>query len=228
MLYWLASYPRSGNSFFRRIVEQCYGLVTWDKYIVPSETDPNYPLLRSLETIITSPQPVLVKTHEPPGDDNFPAVYLLRDGRDALVSYTHFVLTLDKPPKGEITPVLFHNTLRDLLLEERSPFRSWAENVLAWTSRPGVVVVRYEELVQNPGPVVERALRAIGCPTKRIKDEIPTFEQLKKKNPLIFRRGLPGCWRDEFPPDLLPLFWERNGYAMERFGYSREETRRVA
>ncbi len=228
MLYWAASYPRSGNRFFRTIAKHRYGIPGRAKHTAPPETNPDYPLLCSLENVIASPQPVLVKTHEPPEADSFPAVYLLRDGRDVMVSYTHFVLTIVKPPQGGVTPGLFHDTLRDLLLEERSPYMTWAKNALAWTSRPGVVVVRYEDLVRDPGGVVDRTMAKLGCPAKRIRDSVPTFEEMKKENPRLVRRGQPGSWRDEFPPDLLPLFWERNGDAMRHFGYDRGEGRRAA
>jgi hypothetical protein len=221
MLFWIASYPRSGNRFFRWVARHRYGLPERAKLAGPPATDPNYPLLRSLETVIASPRPVMVKTHEFPDADNFPAIYVLRDGRDAMVSYTHFVLTVEKPtPPEEVTPELFHDTMRDLLLEDRSPYGSWSENVLAWTSRPNTVVVRYEDLVRDSGRVVDRALSVAGCPATRISAGVPTFDTMKQEDAKLVRRGQPGSWRDEFPPDLLPLFWERNGAAMWRLGYT--------
>ncbi len=228
MLIWIASYPRSGNRFFRWVTRFRYGLPERAKHTGPPETDPNYPLLRSLDTVIASPQPVMVKTHEPPDADTFPAIYVLRDGRDAMVSYAHFVLTMVKPPEGGVTPELFRNTLRDLLLEERSPYGSWAENVLAWAARPGVVVVRFEDMVLDPGGVVDRALAAVRCPAKRTSDGVPTFDGMKKEDAKLVRRGQPGSWRDEFPSDLLPLFWNRNRVAMEQFGYAGGDARAAA
>ena len=73
--------------------------------------------------------------------------------------------------------------------------------------------------VLDPGGVVDRALAAIRCPAKRISDGVPTFDNMKKEDAKLVRRGKPGSWRDEFPPELLPLFWKRNGDAMRRFGY---------
>ncbi len=221
MLIWIASYPRSGNRFFRWIARFRYGLPERAKLAGPPETDPNYPLLSSLENVIASPYPVMVKTHEPPDADTFPAVYVLRDGRDAMVSYTHFALTMVRQTPAEaITPELFKTTMRELLLEERSTYGSWAENVLAWAVRPGVVLVRYEGLVLDSGGVVDRALAAVGCPAKRISDGVPSFDSMKREDAKLVRRGKPGSWRDEFPPELLPLFWQRNGDVMRRFGYT--------
>lgn len=229
MLVWLASYPRSGNRFFRWVAKARYGMPERDKNFPPKEGALKGELIRTLEQVVALPEPVLVKTHEFPTDDTFPAVYLVRDGRDAVVSYTHFALTvMQKRPPEEVTPALFRDTLRDLLLEERSAYGSWAENVSAWAGRPGVVVVRYEDLVRDPGGVADRALAAAGCPAVKISDELPTFEGMKKESGKLVRRGQPGSWRDEFPPDLLPLFWRKNGDAMRRFGYTDGELRGAA
>ena len=32
MLIWLASYPRSGNTMARHVIETCYDLPTWTQY----------------------------------------------------------------------------------------------------------------------------------------------------------------------------------------------------
>src|SRR5262245_36007094 len=181
MLIWIASYPRSGNRFFRWVARHRYGLPERAKLAAPPETDPNFPLLRSLETVTASPQPVMVKTHEPPDADTFRAIYVLRDGRDAMVSYTHFVLTMIRQTPAEaVTPELFNHTLRDLLLEEKSPYGSWGENVQAWTSRPRTVVVRYEDMVLDPGGVVDRAFAAARCPAKRNSAGVPRLDSREK------------------------------------------------
>jgi len=115
MLIWIASYPRSGNRFFRWVARFRYGMPERAKLAGPPESDPNFALLRSLENVIASPEPVMVKTHEFPDADAFPAVYVLRDGRDAMVSYTHFALTVVKQVSPDaITPTLFHTTMRSL------------------------------------------------------------------------------------------------------------------
>lgn len=226
MLIWVASYPRSGNRFFRSVARCRYGLPERAKLTAPPETDPDYAILHSLDAVIASSRPVMVKTHEMPEPDHFPAVYLLRDGRDAMVSYTHFALRVhDKLEPEAITPERFRLRLRDLLLEQRSTYGSWGQNVLAWTARPGTVMVRYEDLVRDPGGEVDRALAAIGCPAPRISDAVPSFEAMKQENPKLVRRGVPGSWKDEFPADLLPLFWEKNGDVMRRFGYTDGEAR---
>ena len=229
MVIWIASYPRSGNRFFRWVARHRYGLPERTKYAAPPETDPTYPRVRTMEQVIASAEPVMLKTHERPDADDFPAVYVLRDGRDAMVSYTHFALTITrKLPPEAVTPDLFRTTLRDLLLEDKSPYGSWGENVLAWEKRAATVVVRYEDMVRDPGGEVDRALARAGCRAARVNDGVPSFESMKKEDGKLVRRGQPGSWKDEFPPELLPLFWKRNGEAMRRFGYSDGESRAAA
>jgi len=48
------------------------------------------------------------------------------------------------------------------------------------------------------------------------------FDSMKKEDAKLVRRGKPGSWKDEFPADLLPLFWQRNGSAMHQFGYAED------
>ncbi|HSQ57974.1 MAG TPA: sulfotransferase domain-containing protein [Gemmata sp.] len=229
MVIWIASYPRSGNRFFRWVARFRYGLPERTKFAAPPETDPTYPRVRTMEQVIASAEPVMVKTHERPDADDFPAIYVLRDGRDAMVSYTHFALTITRQvPKEKVTPQLFRETMRDLLVEDRSPYGSWSENVLAWEKRPATVMVRYEDMVQDAGGVVDCALAAAGCRVPRIAEGIPTFDSMKKEDARLVRRGQPGSWKDEFPPELLPLFWKRNAEVMRRFGYTEGEMRAAA
>src|SRR5262249_33673306 len=176
-----------------------YGLPERAKLAAPPETDPNFHILHSLEAVLATAQPVMVKTHEMPDEDRHPAIYVLRDGRDAMVSYTHFALKVhDKVDPVAITPELFRSRRRELLLEERSTYGSWSESVLAWGVRPGTVLVRYEDMVRDPAGEVDRALTAIAYPAARTSDEVPTFESMKQENAKLVRRGVPGSWKDEF------------------------------
>jgi hypothetical protein len=43
--------------------------------------------------------------------------------------------------------------------------------------------------------------------------------------PWFFRRGVVGTWRDEMPTSIQKLFLQKNGDAMERLGYLREDDR---
>jgi hypothetical protein len=221
MIVWLASYPRSGNRFFRTQCSQRYGLLARDKTLPVPESAPGVEEMRTLEVAAQSKQVVIVKTHELPTPDRFPTVYLLRDGRDSLVSYAHFALTIERKMRPEeITPQLFHDTLRNLILETRSPYGTWSTNVKAWLSRPGVVLIRYEDMVKNASGEIDRAIASLGLNCPLVTTTLPTFQEMKAVDQRLVRRGVVGSWKDEFPQDLLPLFWEHNGDVMRQCGYA--------
>jgi hypothetical protein len=82
-MIWLASFPRSGNTFFRNVMFELYGLESYDYYP-----------LRGVKVRKDYTSFPIVKTHLlpwqiQPQDSNIPAIYLVRDGRDAIVSMAH-------------------------------------------------------------------------------------------------------------------------------------------
>ena len=221
MLIWVASFPRSGNRFFRRVCRLRYDLPERDKLLPAPADDPHYDLMHSLESIIASPRPAIVKTHDVRVADSHPAIYLIRDGRDALVSYAHFVIALVQKQTPEAAGhQSFHDTLRDLILQNCPNYGTWSDSVRFWTARPNTAVVRYEDLVRDPGGEADRAFAKIGVSVKRVSEELPTFEKMKQENTRIVRRGVVGSWKDEFPADLLPLFWKHSGDVMRACGYT--------
>src|SRR4029453_245635 len=95
MRVWLASFPRSGNIFARLVLKEVYGIASDTVY--PNEAGGK--LARFLaETAGDQPsdRPWFTKTHEiAAADESSPGVYLVRDGRDAYVSYAHFARHTD-------------------------------------------------------------------------------------------------------------------------------------
>jgi hypothetical protein len=224
MLIWLASYPRSGNTFFRVLAKHVYGLSSYEIYDWSDRISP--PLEEFTGGTLAPMTPAemaasdrvyLVKTHDPPQED-FPAIYLVRDGRDALVSHAHFVLEYDyRLPRD---PDRVRETLRTLIVGEHS-FGGWTRNVLEWTQRSKrTVVVRFEDLVAHPLAELRRAVAAVNLelPEQRT-DNLPTFNDLNARLPDFIRRGRVGGWRDEMPDDLHELFWAHHGAAMRQLGY---------
>ena len=101
MLIWLASYPRSGNTFLRILLNRLYGFTTTTGYDdndpVAQQIGPEVvgyePRLHTLQEIVEQPKITFVKTHRQPhrvecGEQ--PAIYIVRDGRDAIVSFAHY------------------------------------------------------------------------------------------------------------------------------------------
>jgi hypothetical protein len=223
VIIWLASYPRSGNTFFRALLKHVYDVIAYEPY--PSDPALAAPfkeiigdgqLSLSLAEMSRRDDRYIVKTHDMPADD-YPAIYLVRDGRDALLSHARFVHDYDRVSAN---PNGYYGTLRQLI--ETPPFGGWSGNVTAWTNRrASTVVVKFEELIAAPLHELRRSMSAIGCELPEIRSTDPaSFKELHRKIPQFFRSGRIGAWREELPDHLHALFWHRHGDAMRRIGYT--------
>jgi hypothetical protein len=233
MIVWLASYPRSGNTFFRIILKHVYGLKTFSAHNDPlfgklglSEVVGHEDLPASIPELRAAKETYFVKTHELPQDQD-PAVYIIRDGRDALVSHANFILSFQKKKSwwkrslGWAGYNEFEKVLRGLI-EQKPRYGGWSEHAVSWVDRPQAktAVVRYEDLCATPQPKVETALTRLGLNLMSlIRGQVPDFAQLQAQNPDFFRKGKVGQWRQEMPPALQDLFVQVHGPVMQRFSY---------
>jgi hypothetical protein len=239
LVVWLASFPRSGNTFFRIAAERLYGVASLSVY----DNDPASVSMRcpgkvraGIAALRDSRQLHLIKTHELP-DDNQPAVLLVRDGRDAMVSYAHFIEDYQVAPRRGLDRLLyclddlrsrlhgrprFETLLRRVVAGE---YFDWSQHYRAWRRRPGSsVVVRFEDLVVRPGHVVHGSLSALGLPLPEPPETsalLPAFSDLHAGDPKFFRAGGVGQWRSEMSAELESIFWRLHHEAMLDAGYER-------
>jgi len=207
-LIWLASYPRSGNTFLRTVLRQCFGLRSASIY---RDDLMRLPVIEGLAGHIEhgpdgrldfADQPLqLIKTHAPPFDGR-PAIYVLRDGRDAAISLYHFMHE--------------RRALEDIVTGS-TQFGSWADHVTAWspTARPNTLLLRYEELVCD-----------LGCCVDKIADYLKRTPNSRTMPPRDELAKLDGHWirpesaeRATLDGPALDRFWEVNGAAMRAYGY---------
>lgn len=228
-MIWLASFPRSGNTFFRNILFEVYGIES-STYHKEGDypVDPNY---LEFQVVKTHLQP----GHIEPSDPKIPSVYLVRDGRDSMVSISHHRKDIVAPGSD-----YRQNMLDAILALEGSFFGGWSRNAQEWIERADIVI-RYEDLVEDPIGQVERLRAIMDLPEPNV-DKLPTFQKLKsgdaqygsksrqnvneeerqKFAKKFFRRGKSGAWKDEMPEDMHRLFWEHHGEMMNRLGYTLE------
>jgi glycosyltransferase involved in cell wall biosynthesis len=229
---WLASFPRSGNTWVRNILYEVYGLEsgTWDV----DDTG------RIYEAECFS-YPV-VKTHMVPSRlehdrEGIKAIYLVRDGRDAMVSIAHHRCDIISPGSD-----LTENMRAAIYAERGSFFGGWSVNVTEWLARADLLI-RYEDLLTDPLGCLERIRKVMGLPEADY-DKIPGFEAMKYGLPRYgsgsghnmseearralaernFRRGKTGSWREEMTPALHDLFWSLHGDTMLKMGYHYDGT----
>ncbi|HLJ10916.1 MAG TPA: sulfotransferase domain-containing protein [Planctomycetaceae bacterium] len=235
MIVWLASYPRSGNTFLRIVLRQVYRVPTYSVYDdddpVAQRVGPSLvgyrekPGNRSL--MADSGDVYFVKTHKRRKTDGYPAIYLVRDGRDAVVSQAR--LRASSFPATEQSDWLFPRLLRDEItrayIEGQPSSGKWGGNVLSWLNAGApVALLRYEDLVINPCGAVQRAVSRVAPDLVPVADPtIPSFGDLHALDAEFFRRGVAGSHRDEMPDDLHDLFWDQpeNSTAMQLLGYAK-------
>src|SRR5262249_49575219 len=127
-----------------------------------------------------------VKTHRQRDGrvhDSDRAVLLVRDGRDALVSWARH--------RSEADPSQYRPQLQSLI-ETTSPTGTGCgvRNVLSWFQSPQAkaVEVRYEALVADPAATAARVVEAVAPHlARRDRPRIPSFADLQTVDPLFFR-----------------------------------------
>jgi hypothetical protein len=219
---WLASYPRSGNTFLRIVLQDLFRLHTYSVYRVAGQDLPD-PSADALELAPFLPPdwrvrltdshqatPVLIKTHgpvEPFGD----AIYLVREGRAAIDSYFqyHKKFAFEQP---SLTAVI----------AGACQFGSWSEHFRSWQpcTRPRTLFLRYEELVSRPAQCVPMLAEFLGA--QPVGSRLPTFAELKQRLPQFFRRGEDRGFLRDWTEGQAALFHILHSAVMEELGYPLE------
>lgn len=215
---WLASYPRSGVTFLRHVIERVTGLLTWSRYPDEARTSGMSGHGRVWPGGATGEEPVcFVKTHSvaDAGIETTSAIHLVRDGRDAIVSLAHFMQDAleEKRPLAE---------LMELLISGQQGFDSWAVHTLTWLGRP-TVLIDFESLVDEPIQVVADAIETLEIGIDLNRDaEVKSFGELRRLAPMFWRRGKVGSYKDEMPEKLQEAFQCLNGEAVAMVEARRE------
>ncbi len=218
MRVWIASWPRSGNTLVRLLLRHLYAVPTPSVYDGLDKTECRLAgMLDELSAV--AGETSFAKTHDFPREsDDSSAIYVVRDGRDAAVSYANY---LRDGLGGPVDPGATVGELLEQIIAG-DPFGGWSAHVTAWTTRRAgrTVVIRYEQLVQQPVEIIANAMVALGVDLHlRADAQLPSFAALHERWPVFFRRGKTGGWREVMTPRLHALFRARHGDAMRRLGY---------
>lgn len=215
---WLASYPRSGNTLLRTILKRCFGQASQSIYDDVELSDPDVSEMIGREAVGDNPMDFItaarqagrslyVKTHEMPPADRHPAIYVVRDGRSAVVSHAHYVREILR---------------RDITLAEvieGNAGHSWSRHVRAWTPRPHTLLVRYEDLACGNAATLKDIADFIGKPQLHSFDI--SFEALHAISPAFFRSGSDSANILEMDGEAQRLFERLHGETLRALGYGR-------
>ncbi len=251
----LASYPRSGNTYLRNILFDVYNIFSWNNITKYDQSFEKIGMLqekqkqkglpeqreKKLKELQSQASFPIIKTHEMPDkvlqycDNESVIIYIVRDGRDALVSQAHHNVDIVNPGSN------FNNSLKHSILALKgSHFGGWSKNVKAW-QKIASKVIYFEELIRNPLEVVESLKGIIDLAEPNIS-KLPTLEsqregssyfggqsrsnfsdeQKKDFNRKFFRSGKTGVWKNEMSVIDQKLFWKLHGKVSEEFGYGKD------
>jgi hypothetical protein len=229
---FLASYPKSGNTWARFLIanlispNQVISFRNLDDFVFGWNRDP-----RELKTL---KHPRIMKSHFRTFD-NFPRfVYVVRDGRDVMVSLYNFIKAIKD------SSLTFSEFLDRNLVSRQPKLGRWHEHVelamYACSRRPPkeYLVLQYERILANP----MRQARDLAnfCGIEFTEEELAVavqkcrFENLQQierqfgperldASYTFFRQGTAGQWKEIFSEDDLKLFNSVAGDTMAKLGY---------
>lgn len=210
---WLASYPRSGNTLTRVILAQCFGLPTAAVYAdrlggntqLHALTGRIAPTSEGVIDFCSAPVRV-VKTHSPPQDSG-KAIYIVRNGINAVASFHDH--------GNRETPI-------STLINGRPGLPTWSGHIDWWhpRSRPYTLLLRYEDIVADIFATVDIIADFIGVPPR--SHAIPTRDDMAAVDGKWIRSATAPN-RTELTAAEVEHFWHVNGTAMREYGYTRDE-----
>lgn len=233
-MIWLASYPRSGNTWMRFLL--CSYLVGRVRDVRTVEARiPN--LHRGALDRLPRRGPIVCKTHLPFGPEH-PAreatrgvIYLLRHPKDVLLSNLNY-FAISSPDLDARQFALDFIRERGVPDWKRMGIGIWPEHVRSWTGakRLPKLVIRYEAMVHDPGRALGDALTFLGLEPnpQRLARAVRscTLPQLRRleladratERPVLFPEGNQGL-------DAGRFFFHRGatGQSLEALGDDLDE-----
>lgn len=224
---YLVSYPRSGSTLCRLYMSILQGRPQISAYRGDVLAARAGPLTGELTDVR------LVKTHQFSSTYDR-VVYLVRDGRNAMLS--HLYLQFVHGGHAYSRPEEVLSGLRHL--DEEGHF--WGDHVAQAASRAGeVLFVRYEDLIADPVGVLGAIARFAGrsVPVEALRECVAIAarsDAATRRDPTRSHRPAPGSiyarlgarrggdyWRELFDGDARRWFHERGATThLRRFGYA--------
>lgn len=170
--------------------------------------------------------------HKIPQDlDLFNGIYLLRDGRDSLLSY--YFYNIKHKGYSESWDVFFnryyesnkYNSYREKYL--LANMGNWSDNVNSYLNLNNTLIVKYENLLANPLEYAEKIFSHINISFDKYKSNLELLfkkskeemAQKKQRDENERKRGSFGGWQDFYSDKQNELFISRSGEVLKKFDY---------
>ncbi|MEP0806676.1 MAG: sulfotransferase domain-containing protein [Chloroflexota bacterium] len=161
--------------------------------------------------------------------------FIYRDPRDMLVSHVFFATDMHEehgmhayyqslPDFGERLKVAITGIERDGM--KMVSVKQRYEGVFQWLETPGVLCIRFEDLINNRDATLHAMLDEVEktgykIPTPREKALAVLTEAIQPKKSHTFRSGKTGGWKQYFTDEHKSLFKEVAGDLLVRLGYEK-------
>ncbi len=229
---FIVGYMKSGTTWFRNLAASViYGLdskhlpysVVWE--LIPNH-GPGKPYYKRYH------DPMYFKVHDFPRPQYRRVVFLVRDGRDVVVSLAHHIRNVYQQEVD----------LRQLA-KGKSPLFSgryeWYKHAEAWLANPyqaEMITIKFEDLKKAPlselrrfcefirierdDAALERAVAFASFENMRDREERlgMDYRTWPKDRPFV-RKGQVGSHKEEMPPEVLEVFLRKAGSALRQLGY---------
>jgi len=226
---FLVSFPKSGNTWLRNLVAGViHGL---DPELAPFELIADVIPGHRNHYYKRFCTPMYFKSHFLPQPEYRRVVYILRDGRDAIVSNFHHLAAV----RGK--EVDFLKVVQSTV--SLFPHCKWHEHVEAWLANPyqaQMLVIRYEDLKKDAVQELRRFCQFAGVERDdaflATMAQKAAFNKMRQKEALLgrgnpnwprdkffVRRGEIGSYKDEMPPEVLEIFLNEAGETLRKLGY---------
>jgi estrone sulfotransferase len=231
---FLVSYPRSGNTWARFLLANLVHYNSGEPVDFHSvhQLVPEIELKAHREILRAMPSPRLIKSHSLYDPRFKRVIYILRDGRDVMVSFYCYRTGLGR----------FTGSFLDFLQKvDLQPCR-WHEHVESWLgcAHPcDLLLIRYEDMLRHPPVELERIARFAGlpCDQERIAwatsrstfDAMQKLEREKGREMAqapgleFVRRGIAGDWQAHFDVAHAKEFKSYANQTLLRWGYAGDE-----
>lgn len=214
---FIVGFPKSGNTLMQHIIAHLvYGL---NSEVSRTMVNLIVPDVYASSHYFRINHVCFFKSHERPRPSYRRVIYMVRDGRESLLSYYHMMKGMGKDI-----------CLEDLYMGKIPIYGGlWHEHVNAWEANPykaDILFVKYEDLIENKLEILNRLCTFLGL--RRTEQELKkvieytSFEfmkQLEKKDDWqkakerknfkqgnFVRKGATTSFKQEVPQYLLEMF----------------------
>jgi hypothetical protein len=233
---FIASYPRSGNTWLRFVLFDILVSGVNSGFDELNHIIPDVGLhLRAIPLL--PGQGRLLKTHEPYQKEYRKAIYLVRDVRDVALSEYAYQKGIGwiKEDFGDFLPRFVAGNV--------NPFRPWHEHVPGWidspiANTPHLLILKFEELRKNTEEVVMQVLDFLDLDVGRevvraaiANNSVQKMQEKEAQQPQLqssalqttefrfIRRGKVGGWRERLTAEQIALLEADSASLLRRLGY---------